>query len=58
MSNSSDGKFVVVKDGQRVGSLHEDRVKADAEAERLRKQLQEQQGNKPADVSVKRNLLG
>jgi len=58
MSNSADGKFVVVKDGQRTGAVHEDKAKADAEAEKLRRQIQEQQGRKPADVSVKRNLFG
>ena len=64
MKHSTDGKFVVTQDGQRAGGLHEEKAKADAEADKLRRQLQEQKGGggggggKPADVSVKRNLLG
>lgn len=59
MQHPADGKFVVVQDGQRAGGLHEDKGKADAEAEKLRKQLQEQKsGSQPASVGVKRNLLG
>lgn len=59
MKHPTDGQFVVTQNGQRAGGLHEDKAKADAEAEKLRRQLQEQQGgSKPAEVAVKRNLLG
>ncbi len=56
--NEADGKPVVVKDGQRVGGVHETQQQAETEAERLKK-LQEASGNKGGStVAVKTNLYG
>lgn len=57
--HKSDGKFVVIKNGQRVPGLHETSKDAEDEAKRQR-QISETQGGqgKAAKVDVKRNLCG
>lgn len=56
--NNADGKPVVVKDGQRVGGVHETQQEAEAEAARLKK-LQEASGSgRTGSVDVKVNLFG
>jgi len=55
--NEGDGKFVVVENGQRVSDLHDTQDQALKEAEK-RKKLAETQGEQPATVQVKQNLLG
>jgi len=56
--NEGDGKPVVVKDGQRVGGVHESTEAAEAEAARLKK-LQEASGAAGGStVAVKTNLYG
>jgi len=57
--DNPDGKFVVVKDGQRVSGLHEDRKQADEEAAKLRNKLAEAKTNQPTpEVKVCQNICG
>jgi hypothetical protein len=59
MSHPADKKYTVVKDGKRVGELHETEASAIKEAARER-QVSENQGTagqKP-EVKVAQNLLG
>ena len=56
--NEGDGKFVVVESGQRVSDLYDTQDQALKEAESRKKKLSETSSDKPADVSVKQNLLG
>lgn len=57
-AHPNDGKPVVVKDGQRVGGVHESDEAAQKEAARQRK-LSEGSGQPGgAKVEIKRNLLG
>lgn len=61
MKHKDDGKYVVVKGGQRISDLHTSEQDAIAEAERQRKLL-EAQGNKgkkeSQEVAIKQNLYG
>jgi hypothetical protein len=56
--NEGDGQYVVVENGQRVSDLHKSQGEALKEAENRRKVVESQGSNKPADISVKQNLLG
>lgn len=60
--NNADGKPVVVKDGQRVGGVHENQQAAQQAADEInrKRQLQEQQsGSTPTPpAEVKTNLFG
>jgi hypothetical protein len=56
MSDNTDGKYIVVKNGQRASEAMEEQ-QANAEAARQR-QLLESQGQKDVKVEVKRNLYG
>jgi hypothetical protein len=57
---NDDGKFVVIKNGQRASGLFEKKEDAEAEAQKQRAKLAEQQGGQaqPSDVKVMQNLLG
>jgi hypothetical protein len=63
-THPDDGKYVVVKDGQRVsGQLHEKQADAQAEAEQIQKKqpVVEGQGGTPKPApppEVKQNLYG
>ena len=56
MNTNADGKYVVVKNGQRASEAME-QPQAQAEAARQR-QLLESQGQKDAKVEVKQHLEG
>jgi hypothetical protein len=56
---TADGKFVVVKDGQRVGGDHQERPVAESEAKQHQKVL-EGRGERVSEgsVAVKQNIFG
>lgn len=57
--NNEDGKYIVIKNGQRASPLFEKKEEAEAEANKQRARLSEQQGQaQPSDVKVMQNLLG
>jgi len=55
MTNNNDEKYVVVKNGQRVGNTQPSKELAEAEAEKVRKQ---QPQSLTEDVKVKQVILG
>ncbi len=56
---NDDGKYVVIKNGHRASGLFEKKEDAEAEANKQRARLTEQQGQaQPSDVKVMQNLLG
>lgn len=57
MAHPADGKYTVIKDGKRVGELHESEAAAIAAADKQR-QLSENQGDKKPEVKVAQNILG
>lgn len=57
---NEDGKYVVIKNGQRASGLFEKKEDAEAEAKKQRARLAETQIGQaqPSDVKVMQNLLG
>ena len=56
-TRSADGKWIVLKNGQRIGPVYENAESAEASADGLRK-LCESQGDAAVRIEVKQLIMG